>query len=235
MWRGAKRRPGPRRPAASSLPILPLAAAACVLVAAAQVGVWVWQAQQPKAEKYVAAGNPFVAFTQQFRTLAQQKNAQENSQRLSIPTNPANLVLKDPQGTTVLTVLTDPACTRCRQQVAMWLAQVPATGTRVEVKFWPENPRRLTGGLVLALAQRYGTHEALWKALQADLKTDLTDTELLSKLAATGVSFGVIRQALEMNNSPLLQTLEPDLAWATQQGLGAPPLAFRAGLPFARE
>jgi hypothetical protein len=202
-----------------------------MLMALAQIGVWIWQLQQPDAEKYRATGNPFISRTWQLSHLIKpnQIEVQTNRPRLDIPRNNTNLVLKDPQGSKTVTILTDPVCTPCREQVNAWLRQIPAQGVRVKVKFWPADPQRLIGGMALALAQRFGVQQQIWETWQRDTSTVYSDADLLILLGEKGVPLLSIRQALEINQSPLLQTLEPDLVWAQSNKLPPPPVLLVDG------
>lgn len=216
----------------SSVPLLPVTAAAFILLGGAQLAFWWWEAQLPDVTgSGTPAGNPFIAMARHDAAKADavEPNTDtaskvKEAQRLTAPVLAQNLQFGDALARVTVTIFTDPACGPCREQVLRWTSQLPVEGVRQVYKFWPQDPSRLTPGLLVELARREGKTADFWRAIQGAGSTTLDDATLLTMLDHAGVPLADQRKALTDNSNELMAALEPDITTAKQANLPRPPV-----------
>ncbi len=210
----------------SAFPLLPMLAAAFVMLGAAQLAFWWWEARLPGAPDTVPVkqSGRFRA-VEQWRGPAPAEEGQvRQAQRLAVSTRPENLQFGDAMANVVVTVFTDPACGPCRERVRQWTANLPARGVKTVYKFWPQDPERKTPGMLLELARRQNVAADVWRALHNAGAADLDDATLLTMLDRAGVSLDTQRKALVDEGQSLMTVLEPDLKTARDADLPPPPV-----------
>lgn len=209
----------PQRP--SPLPVLPLAAACLLLLAAVQLALWWWKYDATAI--LPALPNPF-SNVAQLHPLGRQSEV-ETREPIHINTQvlPQNLQFGDAQARVVITIFNDPACGECRKQVKRWLTGVPVTGVKLVYKFWPRDPDRVTAGMLIQLANRNGVVGDFWQRLQTR-DGDFDDVTLLSLLDASGLPLAKQRAYLAKDGALLTQGLEGDIATAKANHLPPPPV-----------
>ncbi|RYG60630.1 MAG: hypothetical protein EON60_06490 [Alphaproteobacteria bacterium] len=218
----------PLRSGTSPFPLLPMLAAAFLLLGAAQLGFWWWETRLPGQ----TATQPATQI-QRFAGIARLHDAKAvatgqvpQAQRLTVGTRPENLQFGDAMASVVVTVFTDPACGTCRTQVRAWTANLPAQGVKIVYKFWPMDPERTTPGMLLELARRENVVSPVWRSLQDAGTADLDDGALLTMLDRAGVSLDRQRKALVEEGPSLMAILEPDLKTARDAALPPPPVVL---------
>lgn len=219
----------PVRPRPSQVPVLPLVAAVLMLVAFAQLGVWMWAALQRDREPpdavhtaLTSQQNPFTAMQRIHPRAADPTGEIPKPRRVVVPTQPSNLQFGDPTADVVVTVLSDPACGSCREAVRNVLNKLPRD-VRVISKFWPQDPLRQTPGMLLELARREGVAAAFLQSLEGS-SGNLSDETMLTLLEKAGVPLEVQRKALTDETGKLGQALQNDLRLGYDLQLPAPPV-----------
>jgi hypothetical protein len=210
---------------ASALPLLPMLAASLLLLVAVQLVLWWWQARPEPGTAPVAGltGNPFTDLAKLHPLSRDAAQPPPPPQRLNAPALPQNLQFGDPQARVVVTVFSDPSCGPCRSRTQAWLATLPPAGVRIVYKFWPQNPDRLTPGLLVLLAQKQGVTGAFWQRLEK-AEGNLDDSALLNLLEASGVPLADQRGALVDGGAGLAGHLESDIGLARRASLPPPPV-----------
>ena len=233
--KGVISQPRPRPGKTSAFPLLPATAAAFLLLGAAQLAFWWWESRLPYGPQNSgdtprgilreAAANPFVAL---HNTLAQRESAAvgqiREAQRLSALPLPQNLQFGDALARVTVTIFTDPSCGPCREKVRRLTANLPVQGVRQVYKFWPQDPTRLTPGMLLELARRQGAVTGFWRSIQGAGADNLDDARLLGMLESAGLPLAEQRAALEQDGVGLMTALEPDIATAKGAKLPPPPV-----------
>lgn len=220
----------PLRPRPSPLPVLPLVAALLLLLAMGQMGVWLWQALQRDLQRgreapdavstALKSQNPF---TEMVRTHPKAiHNPDAKPRRVVVPTLPSNLQFGDPTADVVVTVLSDPGCGTCREEVRTFLNLLPRN-VRVVSKFWPQDPLRSTPGVLLELARRENVAAAFLQMLD-QAKGDLDDAAMLTLLEKAGVPLEKQRAALTDETGKLGQALQEDMRLGRELQLTPPPV-----------
>lgn len=218
----------------SAFPILPATAAAFLLLGLAQLTFWWWEARLPDSglpgEPKAQRSNPFAVLSEPNPTAVRavetgHAGEVREAQRLVAAPLPQNLQFGDALGGVTVTIFTDPACGPCRAKVQHWLAGLPIQGVRQVYKFWPQDPARLTPGMLLELARRQGPALLpFWHSLQGAGDADLDDEKLLTMLDRAGLPLTEQRNALTDNGPQLLNVLEPDIMLAQDAHLPPPPV-----------
>lgn len=219
----SRRRGGTRKAGTSAFPLLPALAATLLLLGAGQATLWWLSGRLPGAPEYTRSSQPAV-----LAAASQPVTARSSvpRQRLDAPPLPQNIQFGDAMGRVRVTLFTDPACGACRQRVQELTAGLPVQGVRQVYKFWPQDPRRTTPGLLLELARREAVIPAFWKRLQASGEADLSDIDLLQLLELAGLPLNEQRAALSQNSAELAAALTPDLATARAAELPPPPVVM---------
>ena len=214
----------PRKPGTSAFPLLPALAATLLLLGAGQAALWWWSGRLPGAPEYIRS-RQVTSFTSAANQSATTRSRIPH-QRLDAPPLPQNIQFGDAMGRVRVTLFTDPACGACRQRVQELTANLPVQGVRQVYKFWPNDPRRTTPGLLLELARREAVVPAFWKGLYAAGSEDLSDIDLLQLLEQAGLPLSEQRAALSQNSAELTTALTPDLATARRAELPPPPVVM---------
>lgn len=210
---------------ATALPVLPLAAACLLLLAALQLALWWWKYED---------GLPSVR--QAFPNLAalhpaamEEGAAPRAPVEVEAPVLPQNLQFGDPNARVVVTIFNDPSCGECRKQVKRRLAGVPVEGVKLVYKFWPVDATRLTPGMLVQLARREGVAGDFWQRLQAR-DGDFDDTTLLSLLDASGLPLAKQGDLLAKDSGALMDVLKGDIHTAEANHLPPPPVILVNGM-----
>lgn len=224
----------PLRPRPSQqVPLLPMVAALLLLLAFAQLGSWVWQAFFHSAEPAdpvraeLERDNPFNNLKKIHPKVVAERMETLKPRKVVFPALDSNLQFGDAASEVVLTVLTDPSCGECRARVADVLAALPSR-VRVVYKFWPQNPLRLTPGILLEMARREGVAAAYLKLIEGK-RGELPDAALLELLDHAGVSLEKQRAALSDGKQMLGAALQEDIRLAQGLALGPPPVFLLNG------
>lgn len=214
----------PRPPQPAAFPVLPALAAALVLLAAAQLALWWWEARLPAVPPRSARfSNPFIALVPDPRN---PRGTVRDAIRLGATTLPQNVSFGDALGRVTVTVFTDPSCGPCREQVRSWTAGLPVQSVRQVYKFWPRDPARLTPGVLVELARRQNVVLPMWRNLQGAGNADLDDGQLLTMLDRAGISLAQQRLVLAQEGASLTAALEPDITLAKRASLPPPPVVM---------
>lgn len=202
-------------------------AAAFLLLGAAQLAFWWWEARLPGVPETASkTGAGFSLNTWWKEEPAAVQGQVREVQRLAVPVRPENLQFGDAVANVVVTVFTDPACGLCREQVRQWTAGLPAQGVKIVYKFWPQDPTRKTPGMLVEMARRQAVAGEFWRSVQDAGVADLDDATLLTMLERAGVPLAAQRTALTDEGSPLMIALEPDLKAARDANLPPPPVVM---------
>ncbi len=213
------------------LPLLPLAAAALVVLGLLMVAQWAWQQRQATASGDVTltsavnnSGNPFGAMVAlRERDAAARKMQSLRPRRVATPPPPADQLLGNAEATVVVTVLLDPANGAQRTQAEQWMAvAMQQPKVRIEQRYAPAS-NSVAGGMAWALAQRFGRQAEFWQLL-AMLPGNQSDADMLSLLLRLGIPANRVRAELNNPASPALLQANLAAAWAKQEGLSGPLL-----------
>lgn len=219
--------PRTRTPRASAFPLLPMLAAAFLMLGAAQLAFWWWEARLPGVPERAQAARPTgsPAWTRWWQADAPREAGQVRQvQRLAAPARPENLQFGDAMAQVVVTVFTDPSCGLCREQVRQWTAGLPSHGVKLVYKFWPANPERKTPGMLVEMARRDNVAGDFWRSLTDAGSADIDDATLLTMLDRAGVPLDSLRGTLVKDGADLMMVLEPDLKLARDANLPPPPV-----------
>lgn len=215
----------------SAFPLLPMTAAAFLLLGAAQLAFWWWESRlpympdtggtAPRVALREAAANPFMALRKHEDVAAEQM---KEVQRVNALPLPQNVQFGDALGRVTVTIFTDPSCGPCREKVRTWTAGLPVQGVRQVYKFWPQDPSRLTPGMLVELARRQGEVGDFWRAIQGAGGQNLDDARMLEMLDSAGLPLAEQRATLMSDGTGLMASLEPDIATAKGARLPPPPV-----------
>lgn len=154
------------------------------------------------------------------------RSSLREAQRLQAPPLPQNLQFGDAMAKVTVTIFTDPSCGACREQVRAWTAGLPVEGVRQVYKFWPQNPDRLTPGMLVELARRQAVVPNFWRSLQGAGNLDLDDPRMLDMLDRAGLPLAEQRAALVNEGESLMASLEPDIQLAKSANLPRGPVVM---------
>lgn len=210
--------------------MLPLISAILLLLAASQIGLWIWKSTLPiehgtAAQK--ATGNPFYDLSLNHPKLAEARVQGLDPRKVVLPVLRENLQFGAPNADITVTVLSDPACGACRETLKSWLGGLPGN-IRLVYKFWPADPGRLTPGLTVEMARRKGLADKLWQELNAS-DGDLSDLQLLTLLEQAGLPLDQQRAQLAGHSDDLSAPLEKDIIAAQALQLPPPPILIVNG------
>lgn len=212
-----------RRPAPTAFPLLPALAAAFILLGAAQLGFWWWEARLPGAPAQVAS-NPLLGLFRGPEIPSNGRGSLREPQRVNAAPLPQNLQFGDAMARVTVTIYTDPSCGACRERVRELTAGLPIEGVRQVYKFWPADTQRMTPGILVELARRSGTVPAFWRSLQGAGSKDLDDGAMLEMLDQAGIPLTEQRSALVNDGANLMMALEDDIQTAREARLPPPPV-----------
>jgi hypothetical protein len=202
-----------------------------LLLAGGQIVVWLWEGlnkpkEAPDAVAAVMGGeNPFAALVKNHPKVVEARMGDVKPRRVVFPAVASNLQFGDPTSEIIVTILSDPSCGTCRKQVRAWLQMLPRD-VRVVSKFWPQNPLRLTPGMLVELARREGVAATFLGELE-NTDGDLDDAMLLTLLEKAGVPLARQREAL--SDGSLGSALQNDLAKGRELQLPPAPLMLING------
>lgn len=218
-------RPTPKPPR-RGLVLLPLLTAGVVVVLAFKLAEFAVSSGVVPTRQAAPSltGNPFNDMAILHPKAAHSAVASLKPQRAQVPAFAHNIQFGESGAAVTLTLFTDPACSRCRDEIRTMLAEARTRPVKVVLKSLPQNPANTSGLMFLELARRQGKANTFLELLDTE-KKDLTEERLITLLEKAGIPLESQRPLFTEQSESILRAIGQDTDQAREAGLSTPPMA----------
>lgn len=218
-------RPHPKPPRRGMI-LFPLLTAGVVVVLAFKLAEFAVSSGviPPRDAPPSPTGNPFDDLSVLHPKAAHAAVAQLKPLRAQVPAFAHNIQFGTADAAVTLTLFTDPACARCRDEVRTMLAEARSRPVKVVLKGLPQNQTNTSGLMFLELARRQGKADAFLALLDAE-KRDLTEERLITLLEKAGIPLETQRPLFTEQSESILRAIGQDTEQAAEAGIAGSPKA----------
>jgi|GEM_PF-2176234 len=159
------------------------------------------------------------------KNIAKRRGKQQLRQSYNAAPYPHNVQLGNKLAKIRLTIFTDIACGRCRQEVAQTLKNVPLEDVHVVFKHAPTSEDDIRSGIFEQIARREGVLPEFQRIINA-AGGDISNDMLLRTLSGLGVSYRQQQAMLKDEPGSITRDLDKDLNQGDRAGISQLPTFF---------